>query len=60
MIAPPTDSLYKFMTVGGILLFLGSAAFIWTRIESYEERLSDAYTEASVVQYQSEHLGKAT
>jgi hypothetical protein len=57
MITPPTDSLYKFMTVGGIVLAILSIAFIWTRIESYQERVVDAYTDAAAAKSERDMIG---
>ena len=37
-------------------MFVGSLGFIWTTNDRYQERVSDAYTEQSLVEYKRDHL----
>lgn len=40
MISPPTDSLYKFLSITGLVILLWGATFPWQK--SYEYRLEEA------------------
>jgi len=39
---PPTDSLYKFLALTGIIIFLATGAFAWVAFKSFSERLYQA------------------
>jgi hypothetical protein len=39
MIQPPTDNLYKFMAIVGLLLFIGGALYPWTKAYEIEKEL---------------------
>lgn len=39
MIQPPTDNLYKFMAIVGLLLWVGGALYPWTKAYELEKEL---------------------
>ncbi len=56
MIQPPTDSIYKFLTVCGLILFALSLAFIYRNLNAYEKRVAEVYGEGEVVKYRHDAL----
>ncbi|NMT36067.1 hypothetical protein HGQ62_15610 [Stenotrophomonas maltophilia] len=56
MMQPPTDSLYKFMAVLGIVLSMGSIAFADSHFQKYNSALVSMNSQVRMHKHESENL----
>ena len=52
MLQPPTDNLYKFMAIVGLILWVGGALYPWTKAYEVEKELITLEAEIKHVQEQ--------
>ena len=58
MISPPTDSLYKFIAISGVVLFLWGAAFPWNKAYELKLQSIDLAGKIEIASHQAQKLNE--